>query len=355
MEKILQFVGRIQSDERFNTLDEAAVKQGIVLKILSLMDWDPFDIDEVQPEFPVGNGKVDYSLKVRNSAHAFIMVRKEEKKFKGYERELLAYAVLGKVKLAVLTNGITWRFFSPFVDGSNGEKMFHTIDLNRQKPDVVAKSFALFLSKENVISGRAIKAAENIYRIRQREALLHRHLPEAWHKIMSEPEKWLVDVFARATEELCGYNPDRETVEKFIKSKIDAWGGIWEIPKVKQSRESTQVQGHDADAYHTKDISSFRFEKKEHKVNSWQEMLVKLCELIYAKHKEDFEMVLTLTSQDKEYFSEIQYKFLNCEQIPGTDMYVNADLSPEDIVRICHEMLQLFGYMESDFSIETKP
>jgi len=49
MKKLVEFIKKIQSDDRFGAFDEAAIKQGIVLKILSLLDWDPFDVDEVQP------------------------------------------------------------------------------------------------------------------------------------------------------------------------------------------------------------------------------------------------------------------------------------------------------------------
>jgi hypothetical protein len=353
LEKLLEFIGQIQSDKRFSTLDEAAIKQGIVLKILSLLDWDPFNIDEIQPEYSVGDGKVEFSLRNRTSAEAFLMVKKEEKKFKGYALELLDYAVEEDVKLAILTNGIVWGFYSTLLDGTSEEKKFHTIDLHKQRADAIAKIFTVFLSKKNVISGKAVKAAENIYRIRQREALLHQHLPQAWQKIMNEPEKWLVDIFGKATKELCGYAPDRETVEKFVKARIDSLAEMSDKSKLKRPEESKDAKG-SVQNFKAKGIGSFKFETKEYRVNSWQDMLVKLCELIYSNHKDDFEMVLTLTNQDKEYFSEIQYKFLNCAQIPGTDMYVNTDLAPEDIMSLCREMLRLFGYKDSDLAIESK-
>ena len=69
------------SDE-FNTaefeyLDEAAIKQGVILKILSLLNWDPFNIDEIQPEYSVDNGKIDFALKHKKLIKAFICFKKE--------------------------------------------------------------------------------------------------------------------------------------------------------------------------------------------------------------------------------------------------------------------------------------
>jgi predicted type IV restriction endonuclease len=78
MKKLVEFIKKIQSDERFGTFDEAAIKQGIVLKVLSLLDWDPFDVDEVQPEYEIQGSKVDFCLKKGKANKVFILVRKND-------------------------------------------------------------------------------------------------------------------------------------------------------------------------------------------------------------------------------------------------------------------------------------
>ena len=65
-EQLLDFIKEIQSDERYDSFDEPAIKQGVVLKILSFLDWDPFDIDEIKPEYAVDGGKIDFSLRHKN-------------------------------------------------------------------------------------------------------------------------------------------------------------------------------------------------------------------------------------------------------------------------------------------------
>jgi hypothetical protein len=89
-------------------------------------------------------------------------------------------------------------------------------------------------------------------------------------------------------------------------------------------------------------------------VNSWKEMLIKICEVVAAKHKEDFEIVLTLSGPNKDYFSTNPYALLTCEKIPGTEMYVDVNLSAMGIVTLSHRVLSLFGYKEKDLSVETK-
>ncbi|MGB9614140.1 MAG: hypothetical protein ACPL3B_01375 [Fervidobacterium sp.] len=65
------------------------------------------------------------------------------------------------------------------------------------------------MSKENVISGKAIKNAE--------EMLINEKLLEAWNKIITKPDERLDDLLlAGFTEELCGHKPNTEMVENFL-------------------------------------------------------------------------------------------------------------------------------------------
>ena len=89
MDNITDFLQNVQSDERFQNLNEAAIKQGIVLKILSQLEWDPFNIDEIEPEYSLKDGKIDFVLKHNESLKVFLGVKKELDDFEGeaYQRE----------------------------------------------------------------------------------------------------------------------------------------------------------------------------------------------------------------------------------------------------------------------------
>ena len=80
------------------------------------------------------------------------------------------------------------------------------------------KEISVLLLKENVISDRAIKNAESIYKSKQKQYLIKQTLPKAWHKLITEPDEILVELLAETTEKLCGYKPDNETVEQFLIS-----------------------------------------------------------------------------------------------------------------------------------------
>jgi hypothetical protein len=354
-EMLLEFIKEIQSDKQFDSFDEAAIKQGIVLKILSFLDWDPFNMDEIHPEYDVKGGKIDFSLRQKDSNMAFIAVKKGAKALKKYEAQLSTHAAREGVKLSIVTNGITWWFSLPLLEGTQEERRFHTIDINEQKAEDIAQRFESFLSKKNVLSGDAVQAAEHIHRNRLRTLLMKESLPKAWEKLMNEPGKWLYEVLAETTKALCGHEPDRETVERFLALERDAKAKISNIVKSKApSPAQLRKTGVKKGAYTGKSIVSFSFNGTRHNVESWKDMILKICEFIASEHRDDFEIVLTLSGPEGEYFSTNPYELLICEKIPGTEIYVDVNLSATGVVVLAHRVLSLFGYTERDLSIQTK-
>ena len=360
MKKLADFVRKVQSDERFAGFDEAAIKQAVILKILSLLDWDPFDVDEVQPECEAGSGKVDFSLKHNSKNKVFLLVKKREKNFAALQDQLLGDAEKGKAEMAILTDGLLWWLFLPSAGGLADEKKFHVISMKEQSAEEIAENLEVFLSKENVASGRSLKSAETLYETKQRELLIAEHLPKAWQKIIHEPEKWLVNLLADVTKELCGYKPERERVEDFLAKEVQAKEDMKHAmipapPPVQSSqREKTAPSGR-GEEFTGKSIISFTLAGKRYEVKSWKAMFLKLCDVVLPKQRKDeLEVLFTIATPQREYFSKNPYEFLTGEKIPGTGVYVDTNLSAREVVDLSHKILMLFGRKESDLSIEVK-
>lgn len=354
MQDLLEFIKKLQSDKRFASFDEVATKQGIVLKILSLLEWDPFDIDEIQPEYTKGGKKVSFSLRSNNSDKAFIVVEKREKNLENAREGLIDFAAKENVAIAVLTNGLTWWFFSPHLGANAEQNNFLRIQMSGQQPEEITKEFLDFLSKQNLVSGKAVQSAKNRYQAKQKEMLIRQHLPKAWQGIMKEPEKWLVDIMVEATADLCGYKPDKETVQDFLSSdsrtKVDTAPKTKSEPPPRTLEAKSSVQA----SYIGKSLASFTFQDKKYPVKSWKDMLLKVCEQINAEHKDNFEFLINLSTQEEGIFSKDEHRILISEKIPGTDIYVNVDLTPKETVALCYEILSVFGYREKDLSIDAK-
>ena len=117
-EKLMRLINDFKKDRRLLSFDEAATKQAVILRILKALGWDPFNIDEIYPEYSVGGKRVDYALRHNGRNKAFIEVKKVNEDLEKHQGQLLNYSFQGGVKLAVLTNGISWWFYLPLHEGS---------------------------------------------------------------------------------------------------------------------------------------------------------------------------------------------------------------------------------------------
>lgn len=358
MDKSIQFLKELQTDKKFKDFDEASIKQGIVLRILSLLGWDPFDLSEIQPEYMVKKQKIDFVLKQNDSLKVFLIVKKGLDNFKAHIEALLASAGQSDVKIAIYTNGLSWWLFLPSIEGSIDDKRFWAIDTGKEKVELIAKRFNDFLSKENVISGNAVKLAEEICNKRKEVALINEYLPKAWEKVINEPEVYLVDVIIEVTKGLCGYKPKREKVMEFVKAEGKIKSKKSEKPEKSETYEIddlTQLSDEKPkNGYKGKAIKSFTFKGNECNVKSWQELPWELCNSILKSHKDSIENVLYISLKGKDFFSDNPHQFIMNKEIPGTGIYINTDLPETVAVALCNEILKSFGYEENELIINTK-
>lgn len=221
IEKLDSFIEGIKNNQRVLTLDEASTKQGIIQPILHYLGWNIFNIEEVAPEFSVEGGRVDYCLRDNNQNKVFIEVKKPGEALEKHEEQLLFYSFKQGIKLASLTSGIIWWFYLPTEDAEWRERKFYAIDILQQDSSHVASKFIDLLSKPNVISSRALQNAVSIYKGKQKNKAIADNLPEAWNKLILEPNELLVELLSETTESLCGFKPENSEVVAFLKSKED--------------------------------------------------------------------------------------------------------------------------------------
>lgn len=217
IDQVKSFVDSLKNNPRVPNFDEAATKQAIILPLLHLLGWNTYNIDEVTPEFSVENRRVDYSLRISNTNEVFIEVKKTGVDLEKHQEQLLDYSFRQGVELAVLTNGTTWWFYLPTKKGDWKTRKFYTIDIIQQESHDIAQKFIDLLSKANVQTGKTLEHAEKIYKGRLKKKVLEETLPEAWNKLISEPDSLLLDLLAKTTEKLSGFKPDVNEVTRFLK------------------------------------------------------------------------------------------------------------------------------------------
>ncbi len=352
-EELLRLIEDFKKERRLLSFDESATKQAVILRILKALDWDPFNIDEIYPEYSVGGRRVDYSLRYNGRNKVFIEVKKVGEDLEKYQEQLLNYSFQEGVKLAILTNGISWWFYLPLREGSWEQRKFYTIEIYDQDSKDIASKFEDFLWKDNVISDRAIENAESLYKSKQKQYLITETLPKAWKKIITDPDDLLVELLADTTEKLCGYKPDNNMVENFLMRISQKTVAETKKEMLTSTQLSfSQVSRFSSNEYTGKSIVAFFFKGNRYPVRSWKEMLIRVTEIMLSAHREQFDKVLVLKGRKRPYFARNPNKLRIPERINSTEIYIETNLSANSIVNLSKSIIGLFGYRSEDLSVD---
>lgn len=364
--KIIAFIDELKSNKKLATFDEASTKQAVVLRLLSFLDWDIFNVDEISPDYSMN---VSFALRIKNSNKVFIKVKRVHEKLDNFQKPLLNAASREDVNLAVLTNGITWWFY--LISGGSQHKWFYSIDLIKQKPDTFVPYLIDLLAKNKVARGQSLKAAKALFQ-HKRQKMAADFLPESWNQIISQPNKIFVELLADITEKLSGYKVDSKSVEAFLAMNLSNWrlkstattgaappsmpkdSGIVDLKDELPSMASDLIRKQSAvpsDSYAAKSIESFSFNGQSYSVRGWDEVLTILCEHFATTRPKDFEKVLWISNDQNPLFSRNSDQLKIPEKIKRTDIWVETKLKPDDVVKTAGKLLHEFGYGKDDLKI----
>ncbi|MCM8782323.1 MAG: hypothetical protein NC828_04665, partial [Candidatus Omnitrophica bacterium] len=220
--KLLEILNDIKKNKNnIYNYDETSTKQVIILKLLHALGWNIFDREEVYPEYSMGGKRVDYSLRINGRNKVFLEVKKPSEPIDTHEQQLLEYSFRSGVKLACLSNGITWSFYLPLMEAEWHEKKFYTVDLIEQDASDVADKIVSLLKKDKVESGESFNFAEELFKSAYKEKTIKASIPEAWNKIISDPPASFMDIIADLTEKLCGFRPTEDDIAAFLSKNQD--------------------------------------------------------------------------------------------------------------------------------------
>ncbi|MEA3326104.1 MAG: hypothetical protein U9R53_02170 [Chloroflexota bacterium] len=199
--------------------NEASVSQGIVQRILNLLNWPIYDTSIVIPEFSVESKRVDFALCYPPDKPTIFIEIKQVGQSIGAEKQLFEYAFYQGIPMAILTDGQEWQFFLPAEQGEFSDRRVYKLDLLEREIEDIIDVLTKYLEYSNVKSGKAIEAARKDYKnIRQqREAVNTLH--EAWTRLIEEGDELLIDLVTDKVESLCGYKPSPDQVINFLSNK----------------------------------------------------------------------------------------------------------------------------------------
>jgi predicted type IV restriction endonuclease len=371
--QIESFIDELRSNKKLSMFDEASTKQAVVLRLLSFLGWDIFNVEEVHPDYSVNSYKVSYALGDKNSNKAFIQIKRAQEKLDNHQKSLIDFASREGVDISILTNGRVWWFYLISAEGDWQKKWFLSLDLLKQETDLITPQLIDLLAKDKISKGQALKTAKAIHK-NKNQKIAADFVPKAWNQIISQPNKIFVELLCDTTEKLCGYKVESAQIERYLKKHLDNWiienvSGSSAAPPAKvikseiieeeEKEENIPIDPVDTkvvtkkgfENYEGKVIKSFIFDRNTYKVANWEEMLTTLCNRIAVLHKEDFEKVLWLSGRDKTYFSKYQDQLGIPEKIKKTDIYVETKLKPNEVVKIAKLLLAEYNYSPDTLKI----
>ena len=355
LDRLAAEIERIRSDESIQSLDEANVKLGVILPVLNALGWNPFNINEVRPEYPVQGGNVDYSLRLNGANRVFLEAKRPSEDLNKHQVQLLNYSFADGVPLAVLTNGLNWWFYLPLQVGSWEERRFTVIDL--QNPDVSQTTDSLidFLSRENVRSGYAVGYAESLLDRFWKDKEIEKALPKAWKQLITDPDDQILALLNQKVMELCGWGADLDQIKRFLANLSETTSAPPTAPPlpVGPRPRKPRIAKQNGSDYLKKHPAGFTFNGQTYRVTKWWVLLTTLAEQIYLLRHTDFHRVVELGGTKRRYFSDNPQGMDVPKPVGNSGYYAETKFDANNIVRRCHDLLDKFGYSHDDLQIET--
>jgi len=104
----------------------------------------------------------------------------------------------------------------------------------------------------------------------------------------------------------------------------------------------------------TKPLISFTFRGEKYETKFWKDMLLKISSIMAGLHRDRFNDILTISGRVRPFFTRNPAELRSACLIEGTDIYAETNLSAGSILKLSKNVIEKFGYPESDLSIESE-
>ncbi|MEL7473784.1 MAG: type I restriction endonuclease [Planctomycetota bacterium] len=173
-ERAVQLLSHVETEE--------ATKTALVLPFLQELGYDIFNPAEVIPEFTADVGikkgeKVDYAVCRDGSPVLLIECKPHGARLERYSSQLYRYFSVTKARVAILTDGIDYRFFSDLAEPNKlDEDPFLSLNIVNPKPTAVEQ--VTRLAKSTFDLDAILAAAEDLQYIAKIRAKFTKELDE---------------------------------------------------------------------------------------------------------------------------------------------------------------------------------
>lgn len=198
---------------------EQSISQGILLRLLSALDWPIYDTQIVIPEYDIGDKRrVDFALCTKNNKPMIFIEGKKLGNTDGADRQVFEYAFHSGIPLAIVTDGKEWHFYLPAEPGNYDERRVYKLDLIEREVEESSYRLKRYIGYDNVCSGNFLENAREDYRNVTKERQAKASIPTAWNKLLDEEDEMLLEIVSGKVESLCGYEPTKNQILNFLQT-----------------------------------------------------------------------------------------------------------------------------------------
>jgi len=221
--------------------NEEHVRLSIVARILQNLDWDIWNPREVNSEYyPIpteDRSRVDFALFLNPTVPSVFLevkaVGRIDSDLLSTERQLRDYNRNLTAMFSVITDGRKWRFYYSQAGGEFSQKCFKTIDLLEDDQDDIEIFLRAFLSKSEIVSGKAEQEARNYLQFTLKQRAMDTALPQARRMVDLPPFPSLPQALIERVA-IVGHKISTEEASEFIQNYKP-------IDKLNEPRTSVQL------------------------------------------------------------------------------------------------------------------
>ena len=225
MREILEDIVKKLNDGAYR--NEEHVRLSLVSRILQKLDWDLWNPNEVNSEFPVvpneDHSRVDLALFLTPYVPSVFVEIKAVGKLEGnighIEKQLRDYNRNNTALFSVISDGRKWRFYFSQTGGEFSQKCFRTLDLIEDDIEDVELTLHTFLSKSEIDNGKAKVAAKGYLRLNQKQRAMEEVLSKARRMVLEPPYPTLLQSIVELVTD-AGFSISEEEAIQFL-NKFD--------------------------------------------------------------------------------------------------------------------------------------
>lgn len=299
-------------------------------------------------------GRVDIALSTQGRILGLIEAKAPGTLLDKHVDQVLGYAFYESAEICALTTGLEWWLYLPGARVPIPKRRFAVLRVLEDPIGRLSDDLTSFLGRGSLVSGQAGELANH----RLEEVRLNDEVPSLWKQMLQEPDNELVELLRKRVRERTHFRLTTEQVTAALGgSQIPAATKLAEPPEAPQPEVRPQPKPTKRKKPRPSvKPAAIELWGERHPVSSHQNVLKKVIDLLYERHRDDFHRVLELKGQKYPYAARdprnVKYGEDGAYYEPANSgFFFDTHLSASGVERRTRKLVTHFGHNPSDLKI----